>query len=133
MNVLRSLARNLWNVMDVKSAGSTSASLVQPEAGAKTLNAVRQQRVPGVLGLGRFRDGFEQLPQPTARGFAPERAFRPQQLTRPAFSTRDGFESATRRPVDLSGAMKSTRAEAKSTTPVFPNLGATLDDLAALI
>jgi len=130
MNVFRSLARNLWNAVEIKGTS-------QPEPGAKTLNAVREQRVPGVLGLSRFRDGFEQFPQGvqgTLRALQAERAFRPQ-LTAASLQ-RDGFEGGHRAPVDLSGGVKAPAFEVKVETPAAApsNAGftASLDDLAQL-
>lgn len=133
MNVLRSLARDLWNVLDVNKGAAAS-----PEVGAKTLDAVRQQRVPGVLGLSRFRDGFEQFPQGAAgtlRTLQAERAYRP--AFTPASLQRDGFDGGRRAPVDLSGGVKvkyATReASAAVASPAAPDFTASLDDLAALL
>ena len=130
MNVFRSLARNLFNVLEVKGA-------TQPEPGAKTLNAVRQQRVPGVLGLSRFRDGFEQFPQGAQgalRTLQAERAYRPT-FSAPANTQRDGFDGARRAPVDLSGGVKPAAFEVKQQAPAAATAGAfsaSLDDLASL-
>lgn len=132
MNVLRSLARDLWNVLDVTQGSAT------PEVGAKTLDAVRQQRVPGVLGLSRFRDGFEQFPQGAAgtlRTLQAERAFRPTFI--PASRQRDGFEGGRRSPVDLSGGVKGafskTAEKPAPAAPASPDFSASLDDLASLL
>ena len=130
MNVFRSLARNLFNVPEVKGA-------TQPEPGGKTLNAVRQQRVPGVLGLSRFRDGFEQFPQGAQgalRTLQAERAYRPT-FSAPANTQRDGFDGARRAPVDLSGGVKPAAFEVKQQAPAAATAGAfsaSLDDLASL-
>ena len=134
MNVLRSLARDLWNVLDVKKGSAT------PEVGAKTLDAVRQQKVTGVLGLSRFRDGFEQFPQGaqgTLRTLQSERAFRPAFTPAPV-QRGDGFEGGARRaPVDLSGGAKtkySTRDQSAAATPApQAHFSASLDDLASLL
>jgi hypothetical protein len=132
MNVLRSLARDLWNVLDVSKTGVQS-----PDVGATTLNAARQKAVPAVLGLSRFRDGFEQFPQGavgTLRTLQAERAFRPQ-VTAQALQ-RDGFDGARRLPVDLSGGFKPSVhvTNAVPTAPVqaAPAFSASLQDLSAL-
>lgn len=134
MNVLRSLARDLWNVLDVRGRGEVQG----PEAGAGTLNAARQKAVPAVLGLSRFRDGFERFPQGavgTLRTLQAERAFRPQ-LTQ-ATRSRDGFDGARRAPVDLSGGVKpaafsaQTELAAPAAAPA-PAFSASLDDLGGL-
>ncbi|MDP1827198.1 MAG: hypothetical protein Q8L48_28250 [Archangium sp.] len=130
MNVLRSLARDLWNVVGAAKA---------PEAGAKTLDAVRQQRVPGVLGLSRFRDGFEQFPQGAAgtlRTLQAERAFLP--AFKPASLQRDGFDGGARRmPVDLCGGVKTKYATGEASgavaAPAGGGFNASLDDLASLL
>lgn len=126
MNVLRSLARDLWNVVGTAKS---------PEAGAKTLDAVRQQRVPGVLGLSRFRDGFEQFPQGpagTLRTLQAERAFRP--AFTPAALQRDGFDGGARRmPLDLSGGVKAkVAAREAAASPMAAAFSASLDDLASV-
>lgn len=131
MNVLRSLARDVWNVSEASKSKT-------PEPGARTLDAVRQQRVPGVLGLSRFRDGFEQFPQGaqgTLRTLQAERAYRPAMVRVPLVRG-DGFDASTgrRNPVDLAGGLKtkySTREE--SALPAQPHFSASLDDLASLL
>ncbi|MFT3706199.1 MAG: hypothetical protein QM817_00905 [Archangium sp.] len=127
MTVLRNLARNLWNAIETRSAAQT------PEAGAKTLHAVREQRVPAVLGLGRFRDGFDKLPAPggAVRTAVPAGTFRP--TFAPAQLRRDGFDSVRRAPVDLSGGTARPQAKGDSKAPSrVPNFSASLDQLAAL-
>ncbi len=131
MNVLRSLARDLWNVLDVGKAS-------RPEAGAKTLDAVRQKAVPSVLGLSRFRDGFEQFPQGatgTLRALASERAFRPAFTS--AQLQRDGFERGGRAPVDLSGGVKPqfqvTEQAPAPAVDASNGFIASLDDVASLL
>jgi hypothetical protein len=135
MNVFRSLARDVWNVFEAGRAKS-------PEAGAKTLDAVRQQRVPGVLGLSRFRDGFEQFAQGaqgTVRTLQAERAYRPAMVRAPLVRG-DGFDgpSGRKNPVDLAGGVKtkySTREEsAAAASPSSQgHFNASLDDLASLL
>jgi hypothetical protein len=128
MSVLRNLSRNLWNAIEIKSASKT------PEAGAKTLHAVRQQRVPGVLGLGRFRDGFDKLPARAGgavRTLVPAGTFRPSLA--PAQLRRDGFDSMRRAPVDLSGGSKAQQPKADARPAGrAANFSASLDELAAL-
>lgn len=126
MSILRNLSRNLWNAIEIKGATA-------PEVGSKTLNAVRQQRVPGVLGLGRFRDGFDTLPQGVAvRTAVPAAMFRP--AFTPTLHRRDGFDSVRRAPVDLSGGMKSAQAQAaKAKAEKAPNFAATINELAGLL
>lgn len=135
MNVLRSLARDVWNLVDASRASKTAG----PEAGGRTLHAVREQRVPGVLSLTRFRDGFEQFPQGvhgTLRTLQAERAFRP--MVSAATLQRDGFDAGRRSPVDLSGGVK-VKPLATTQDPVAPppaagnGFSASLDDLAALL
>jgi hypothetical protein len=126
MNVLRHLARNLWNAIETRGAER------QAEVGAKTLHAARQQRVAPVLGLSRFRDGFEQLPPAdAARTFASGRA--PTQTF--AARLRDGFDAVARRPVDLSGGSRPAAASAsrEANVAAHPGFAASLQDLAALI
>ena len=130
MNVLRSLARDLWNVLDVRKSAA-------PEPGAKTLDAVRQQPVPAVLGLSRFRDGFEQFPQGalgTLRTLQTERAYRP--AFTPASLQRDGFDGGRRAPVDLLGGVQAKFVKheepAAPSAPAALDFSASLDDLAAL-
>jgi hypothetical protein len=128
MNVFRSLARNVVSFLDVKGAS-------QPEPGAKTLNAVRQQRVPGVLGLSRFRDGFEQFPQGAQgalRTLQAERAYRPT-YSAPLNTQRDGFDGGRRSPVDLSGGVKPAAFHVSNEAPVAAQgFSASLEDLASL-
>lgn len=131
MNVLRSFARDLWNVLDVRKGAA------QPEVGGKSLSAVREQRVPGVLGLSRFRDGFEQFPQGaqgTLRTLSAERTFRPAFTA--ATLQRDGFERGSRAPVDLRGGLKTAVAAREdrpaAVTAAPAAFSASLDDLAAL-
>lgn len=128
MSILRNLSRNLWNAIEIKGAAKA------PEAAAKTLHAVREQRVPAVLANGRFRDGFDKLPQGAPRLQLVPSQFRP--TFSPAQLHRDGFDSGARRgPVDLSGAMKKSATQPKldSKAAALPNMGATLTDLAALL
>jgi hypothetical protein len=126
MSLLRNLSRNLWNAIDVKAAGQRVAP------GAENLHAVRQQRVPGVLGLGRFRDGFEQLPGHVGRGRAQAAApFRA--ATSSTGVARDGFDSGRRSPLDLSGGLASRVSPQTSRAAAHPPaFGASLDQLAAL-
>lgn len=131
MNVLRSLAREFLNVFDAGRAA-------QPEPGAKTLNALRQPAVPPVLGLSRFRDGFESFPQGplgTMRALSAERAFRP--VVSAAQLQHDGFEAAPRSPVDLSGGVKPSFQLSEQTPAAAPapdaGFMASLDDIAALL
>lgn len=124
MNVFRSLARNLWNALEVKGAA-------QPEPGAKTLNVVREQRVPSVLGLSRFRDGFEQFPQGARRTLQAERAYRPAMTA--ANLQRDGFDGAHRAPVELSGGLRSAAFEGPAQPRAAQGFTASLDELAALL
>lgn len=135
MNVLRSLARDLWSVLGAERSARGAA---QP--GAQTLSAVRQARVPSVLGVHRYRDAFEQLPQGVhgaLRTLAGERAFRPVSTVRPSPHQRDGFDAAPRLPVDLSGGVAPSVAQAQAEAPVAAPPGngftASLDDLAALL
>lgn len=137
MNVLRSFARDLVQFLQ---ADRQARSATPVEAGGKSLQPVREQRVPAVLGLSRFRDAFEQFPQGmagTMRTLQTERAFQraaPAQLQ--SFS-RDGFEAARRAPVNLSGGLK---APAQASMPEAPapaasakgSFTASLDDLAGL-
>jgi hypothetical protein len=133
MNVLRSLAREMWNLMDASRA-STSAV---PKPGEQSLNAVRQQRVAPVLNLSRYRDSFEQFPQGvqgTWRALRRERAFQPQVSA--ATLQRDGFDLGRRSPVDLSGGVKAaplaSKRDAVQASPIAPTaFTASLDDLAA--
>ncbi|MBL8911007.1 MAG: hypothetical protein JNM17_09920 [Archangium sp.] len=120
MSVLRNLSRNLWNAIEIKNAGKA------PEAGAKTLHAVREQRVAPVLANGRFRDGFDKLPPGAPRLQLVPSQFRP--TFSPAQLQRDSFDSGARRaPVELSGAMKKTTQPKQDAK--LPNLGATLSDV----
>ena len=120
MNVLRSLARDLWNVVGTRS----------PELGGKTLDAVRQRPVTAVLGLSRFRDGFEKLPA--------IQTLKSAEHARPVFTRaalqRDGFDGgAVRSPVDLSGSGK-TKLFTRDAAPVSaPSFSASLDGLASLL
>jgi hypothetical protein len=135
MNVFRSLARDVWNLMDASRLSKAAG----PEAGGRTLNAVREQRVPGVLSLTRFRDGFEQFPQGvngTLRTLQAERAFRP--MVSAASLQRDGFDAGRRAPVDLSGGVKvkplaTTQDPVAAAAPASNGFTASLDDLAALL
>jgi hypothetical protein len=124
MTILRNLARNLWNAIETKSA-------TQPEAGARTLQSVRQERVPPVLGLSRFRDGFEQFPQASGRA-ASQPTFRP---TSQASLQRDGFDAAPRKPVDLSGAFRAANAQTatRSRAATLLDFSGSLSQLAALL
>ena len=143
MNVLRTLANRLWNTFETKAA--------QPEAGAHTLDVVREQRVPAVLGLSRFRDGFEQLPLPNdtrrpgqpriLRPLPPEppASFGPAMTNAPrVVMHRDGFDAGVSARVDLHGGLRSppsapnhaSRTEARA--PLF-GFSASLDQLAALL
>lgn len=131
MNVLRSLAKNLWNVLDVGKAA-------QPDVGAKTLEAVRQKAVPSVLGLSRFRDGFDQFPQGPLGTL---RAATSQSTYRASFNAaalqRDGFERGGRAPVDLSGGVKPqyqlTEQAPAPAAGASNGFAASLDDIAALL
>lgn len=126
MTILRNLARNLWNAIETKSA-------TQPEAGARTLQSVRQERVPPVLGLSRFRDGFEQFPQASGRTAQPtSQRFQP---TSQAALRRDGFDAAPRKPVDLSGAFRPATAQAATRSPAATLLdfSGSISQLAALL
>ncbi len=145
MNVLRSLARDLVNLY-----GSQGASKKADDTG---LNPLRQERVAPVVQLARWRDSFEQLPQGlngAVNALKGERAFRqasgpssqpffspPPVSSRAAsgFSVRDGFEAASRRPVDLSGGAKPsfTLTTERSTPIASPSnaFTASLDDLLA--
>ena len=125
MTILRNLARNLWNALETKNA-------TQPEPAARTLQSLRQERVPAVLGLSRFRDGFEQFPQASGRAAGPQRNFRP---TSQASVQRDGFDAAPRRPVDLSGAFRAATSQAPTPSPAATLLdfSGSLSQLAALL
>lgn len=133
MNVFRSLARNLFDFMDVKSPSAASS----PD-GVKNLSQVRQQRIGRALELSRYRDGFEQMPQKLSgvmRTLSTERAFRPQL----ANFRSDGFESSASRrsPVDLSGGVKApislSETAAKAPVAAAPAFTASLDDLGGLL
>ncbi len=98
MNVLRSLARELVNLqVNVASAARDVGSL-QP---------VREQRVAPVVGLSRFRDAFDQLPQGprgTMQALRAEHAAGqgPARLAQALRALKtDGFEQARRAPVRL--------------------------------
>lgn len=138
MNVLRSFARDLVKFLEADRA-SRSATPVQP--GGQSLQPVREKKVPAVLGLGRFRDAFEQFPQGmagTMRTLQSERAFQRQP---PAMQlknlARDGFDAGHRAPVDLSGGVKAPAVALApdAPAPAAPSHGAftaSLDDLAGL-
>ncbi len=135
MNVLRSLARDMWNLMDASRAAKSAG----PEAGGQSLHAVREQRVPAVVSLTRFRDGFDQFPQGvqgTLRTLQAERAFRP--MVSAASLARDGFDAGRRAPMDLSGGVKVkplavTKDPVAAAAPAPTAFSASLDDLAALL
>jgi hypothetical protein len=131
MNVLHSLARELVRFLEVDRP-ARGASPVQP--GGASLQPVRERRVPAVLGLSRFRDGFEPLP-----GVAAVALRGPQ---RPAAAvltalTRDGFEGGRRSLLDLSGGAVGTpplsaTTAARAGVPFAGAFSASLDDLLAL-
>jgi hypothetical protein len=133
VNVLRSLARELATLVGAPATGAI-------EAGGGSLAPLRGEHVPPVLGLGRFLDGFEQLPgkeqyqAPTraaARGAGAHFSASPAR----ALAT-DGFERAVRRPVDLCGGV---RPQASSESLVAgrargrASFAASLDDLGSLL
>ena len=99
---------------------------------------MRGNQVAAVLGLSRFRDGFEQFPQGAQgalRTLQSERAFRPAVTA--ASLQRDGFDGGRRGPVDLSGGVKpsfevSTPAAEPHAAP-SAGFSASLDDLGALL
>lgn len=137
MNVLRSFARDLVKFLEADRA---SRSATPVEAGGKSLQPVREQKVPQVLGLSRFRDAFEQFPQGlggTMRTLQAERAFQRQPAAQLKNLSRDGFDAGRRSPVDLSGGVKAPAvalapdapAKAASAAGAFT---ASLDDLAGL-
>lgn len=130
MNVFRSLARNLFDFMDVRAPARQPGQVQRPQD-------VRAQRVQRAYELAQYRDGFEQMPQKLSgalRTLSTERAFRPQLNTFRA----DGFEAsaARRRPVDLSGGVKPAPVTVPDEKPAAnaPAAGflASLDDLGAL-
>jgi hypothetical protein len=138
MNVLRSFARDLLQFLEADRA-SRSATPVQP--GGQSLQPVREKKVPAVLGLGRFRDAFEQFPQGatgTMRTLQAERAFQRLASALPLqHLMRDGFDPGRRALVDLSGGVK---APAVALAPHAPApaaaapaaFTASLDDLVGL-
>ena len=120
MNVFRSLARDLWNVVGTKS----------PELGGKTLDAVRQRPVPAVLGLSRFSDGFQKFPA--------MRTLQPAEHARHVFARaalqRDGFDGGPRRsPVDLSGGVNRSASAAPVAQGATRGFSASLNELASLL
>lgn len=144
MNVLRSLARELFNLYGTDSAQRKG------EAGLRS--ALDKRIVPPVVDLSRYRDSFEQLPQGSAalKTLKGERAFVKSSwaaLGLSSFDARpsaaeprtqahfhDGFEAGRRRPVDLSGGVKPTPVtlapEAPAPAPALTNgFAASLDDL----
>ena len=131
MNPLRNFARGILNVLDLGKAA-------QPDAGAKTLDAVRQKAVPAVLGLSRFRDGFEQFPQGplgTLRAVSSQSTYRA--TVDASTLQRDGFERNTRTPVDLTGGVKPqyqvTEQAPQPAADVSAGFVASLDDIAGLL
>lgn len=131
MSPLRSLARGILNVLDLGKAA-------QPDPGATTLDAVRQKSVPAVLGLSRFRDGFEQFPQGplgTLRAASAENTYRA--TVDASTLQRDGFERSARTPVDLTGGVKPqyqvTEPAPQPAADVGAGFVASLDDIAGLL
>lgn len=130
MNPLRNFARGILNVLDLGKAA-------QPDPGAKTLDAVRQKAVPAVLGLSRFRDGFEQSPQPlgTLRAASSTNTYRA--TVDASQLQRDGFERSARTPVDLTGGVKPqyqvTEQAPSPAADVGAGFAASLDDIAGLL
>jgi len=130
MNVLRSLARQLLNTQVAESS---------LKAQPNSLAAVREQRVAKVVGLPKFADAFEQLPQGTrgtAQTFKAERAWQPNARLQVVLGARDGFEAGRRAPVDLSGGVRTAARlpeEMPPRPPVRSNgFSASLDDLGRL-
>jgi len=122
-----------WQLDSVRADGS-----VAPEG----LNAVRQTPVPAVLAK-RFADGYGQQPGQISRpvwGQLPDAASSSEPAKRLAMSLfRDGFETARRAPVDLSGGA-SYPAASTTTASISASLSsiktgsfsASLDDLPQL-
>jgi hypothetical protein len=139
VNVLRSFARDLVQFLHADRAARSATAV---EVGGQSLQAVREQKVPAVLGLSRFRDAFEQFPQGmqgTVRTLQAERAFQRQAPVAAQLQhfSRDGFEAARRAPVNLSGGVKAPASALVLEAPA-PAAGArgsftaSLDDLAGL-
>ncbi|MEW5738418.1 MAG: hypothetical protein AB1938_05800 [Myxococcota bacterium] len=136
MNVLRSFARDLVQFLQADRASRAATPV---EVGSQSLQAVREQKVAAVIGLSRFRDAFEQFPQGlagTVRTLQAERAFQRPLAAQLQNLSRDGFESARRSPVDLSGGVKAPAAalvpEAPAPASAQGSFTASLDDLAGL-
>lgn len=142
MNVFRSLARELISLAGNEATKQTG------ELGLRS--ALEKRVVPAVVDLGRYRDSFDQLPQnfsSTMNSLKGERAFTkaswaslammPEappsfRASSPAFAAHlaDGFESARRSPVDLSGGLTSAVTSAAATKPARSNgFTASLNDL----
>ncbi|MBM4776786.1 MAG: hypothetical protein GQE15_03695 [Archangiaceae bacterium] len=123
MNVFRSLARELISLAGNEATKQTG------EVGLRS--ALEKRVVPAVVDLGRYRDSFDRMPQNfqgAMNSLKGERAFTKSswaslamtpevaapsaqpsfRASSPAFASHlaDGFESARRSPVDLSGGLK---------------------------
>jgi hypothetical protein len=128
-----------------RASEAPAASAATPNAAelsGQSLNAVRGEKVPPVVGLGRFRDAFEQLPQSmqgALRSIGTERALSPHFSASPARAlATDSFQAAPRAPVDLSGGGKpvtlpAAEAPEVQTTPTPGGFSASLDDLGSLL
>jgi hypothetical protein len=131
MNVLRSLARDLVQFLQADRSVASEGKSLQP---------LGQQKAAPVVGLARFRDAFEQLPQGlggTMRALQAERVFlqRAPFVSPMRLASGDGFEAQRRAPVDLSGGVQvnssSVSPDVAPTASPSPAAGfsASLDDL----
>lgn len=151
MNVFRSLARELISLAGNEATKQTG------ELGLRS--ALEKRVVPAVVDLGRYRDSFDRMPQnfsTAMNSLKGERAFTKSswaslgmtapevsaptalpsfRASSPAFASHlaDGFESARRSPVDLSGGLKPAvslaAAKASAQTSRSNGFTASLADL----
>ncbi len=147
MNVFRSLARELISLAGNEATKQTG------EIGLRS--ALEKRVVPAVVDLGRYRDSFDQLPQSFSsamNALKGERAFTksswaslamtpeaaPASSELPSFRAgsasftahlADGFESARRSPVDLSGGLKPALAAPSKPAGRSNGFTASLNDL----